>query len=171
MLHGIVKKLFDPRIRLKITFNILRRFFSRDTQVLTQSKRTDPVNNSKVDCLGISSLQICHLVKRSLKHLRRCHSVNILCLPVCLDQMCVSGTMRQYTQLNLRIIRINKYIAFLRHKYFPDQPSQFHSYRNILQIRFCTADPPGRGNRLIKRSVNPSIRSDIICQSVRIRGF
>ena len=61
--------------------------------------------------------------------------------------------MCQNTKFNLRIIGIHKSISFFRNKYFTNQTSKFHPYRNILKIRFGTADSSGRRNRLVKFSM------------------
>ena len=79
--------------------------------------------------------------------------------------------MCQNTKFNLRIIGIHKSISFFRNKYFTDQTSKFHSYRNILKIRFSTADSSGRRNRLVKFSMNPPIILNIIRQPVCICGL
>ena len=77
--------------------------------------------------------------------------MDILRFPVCLDQHFIPGHMRQHAQFDLGIIRIHKHISILRQKYLPDQTSEFHTDRNILQIRFRTADPSGRRHSLVKR--------------------
>ena len=93
-------------------FNILCRLFSRNTQILAQSKRTDSIHNTEINRFCISPLQICHFIKWYMEYLGSCHSVNIARLTVCLDQLFVTGTMRQNTKLDLRIIRIYKDAAF-----------------------------------------------------------
>ena len=85
-----------------------------------------------------------------MKNLRSCHPVDILCFPVRFDQHLISGKMGKNTQFNLRIIRIQKYKTIPWNKYFSDQTSQFHTHRDILQIRFRTADSSCRSDRLIK---------------------
>ena len=106
-----------------------------------------------------------------MKYFRRSQSVNVLCLCICLDQLLISGHMCKNTQLNLRIIRIQKYIPLLRHKYLTDQASQFHSHRNILKIRLCAADPACCSNRLIKCRMYSSVFRDNLEKPVRISGF
>ena len=149
-------------------FNILCRLFSRNTQILAQSKRTDSIHNTEINRFCISPLQICHFIKWYMEYLGSCHSVNIARLTVCLDQLFVTGTMRQNTKLDLRIIRIYKDAAFFWYKYFTDQTSKLHTNRYILQIRFCTADTSGCCDRLIEFTVNSSIHPYIICKSVCI---
>ena len=65
--------------------------------------------------------------------------------------------MCQHTQFDLRIICIHKYITIRWNKYLSDQASQFHTNRNILKIRLCTADPASCRNRLIETTMNPTI--------------
>ena len=57
MLHQTIQKVLDPRIGLKIFFNVFRSLFPADAEILAQSKRTDAVNDAKINCLGISSLK------------------------------------------------------------------------------------------------------------------
>ena len=148
--------------------DILRRLFSRNTQILAQSKRTDSIHNTEINCFCISSLQICHFIKWYVEYLGSCHPVNISRFTICLDQLLITGTMRQNTKLDLRVIRIHKDTTFFWHKYFTDQTSKFHTHRDILQIRFCTADTSCSCDRLIKFTVDSSIHSDIIRKSVCI---
>ena len=171
MCHSIIQKCLDSRICLKVIFNIFCSFFSANTQVLRQSKRTDPIYNTEIDRFRISSLKWSYLFKRNVKYLRSCNSMNILFFPVSLDQICVTGTMCQHTKFNLRIIGIHKNVSVLRHKYLPDQPSQFYPDRNILKIRLRAADPSGRCNCLIELAVDSSIFFNIIDQTICIRRF
>ena len=92
-----------------------------------------------------------------MKHLRSCDPVNVLCLPVCFDQCCISGAMCQHTQFYLRIISIYKHISRFRHKYFTDQPTKFYPRRDILQVWLCTADTSGRCDCLVEFSMDPVI--------------
>ena len=75
--------------------DILCRLFSRNTQILAQSKRTDSIHNAEINCFCISSLQICHFIKWYMEYLGSCHSVNISRFTICLDQLFITGTMRQ----------------------------------------------------------------------------
>lgn len=77
--------------------------------------------------------------------------------------------MRQHTQFNLRIICIHKYITIRWNKYLSDQASQFHTNRNILKIRLCTADPASCRNRLIETTTIKVSRS-IKEQNQRLRA-
>ena len=149
-------------------FNILRRFFFADAEILTQSKGTDAVDNAEIYSLGIASLQIRDLFERSMEYLGCCDPVNILFLSVGIDQLLISGHMGQYTQFDLRIIRIHEFISPPGDKYLADLSAQFHTHGNVLQIRFCGTDPPCGCNGLIEVRMNSSIRLDKSCQPVRI---
>ena len=106
-----------------------------------------------------------------MEHLGSSDPVNIFCMLISCDQVLIPGHMCQHTQLNLRIVRIDKYIPFFWHKNLSDQTTKFHTDRDILQIRLCAADTPCCCNRLIKGTVDSSIRSNAQCQSIRISGF
>ena len=106
-----------------------------------------------------------------MEYLRCCQAVDILCLSVCLDQFLVPGHMREYSKFDLRVVCIQKYKTIFRHKNFADQPSEFHSDRNVLKVRFRTADTSRRCDRLVKGRMDPSIRFDHGTQSVCISGF
>ena len=97
--------------------------------------------------------------------------MDVLCFPICLDQFLISGHMCKDSQLDLRIIRIQEHESVFRHKNLTDQSSKFHPDRNILKIRFCTADPSGCRNRLIKGRMNPSVCFDHSTQSICIGRF
>ena len=168
MCHRVIQELLDPGISLKIMFDILSRFFPRDAQILAQPERTDPVYDPEVHCLGISPLKIRHFIKRRVEYLGRGHPVDISCIPVCLDELFISGAVRQDPQLDLGIIRIHEHISLSRHKDFPDQPAKLHPYRYILKVGFRAAQSPGRGHCLIEFPVYPPVRPDKDRQPVRI---
>ena len=109
--------------------DILCRLFSRNTQILAQSKRTDSIHNTEINCFCISSLQICHFIKWYVEYLGSCHSVNISRFTICLDQLFITGAMRQNTKLDLRIIRIHKDTAF-----FSDRANWMASQRSLLNM-------------------------------------
>ena len=80
--------------------------------------------------------------------------------------------MGQHAKLDLGIVCVQKYKARLRHKDLADQPSKLHTHRNILKIRFRTADTSRRCNGLIKLAVDSLvIRPDITGQPICISGF
>ena len=85
-----------------------------------------------------------------MEYLRRRDPVDVLLVPVRVDQLLIAGAMSQDPKLYLRVVRIQEDIPFLRHEYFPYQPSQLHTHRNILQVRFRTADPPCGRDRLVE---------------------
>ena len=97
--------------------------------------------------------------------------MDVLRIPVGLDQPFISGKMCQHTKLDLGIVRVHEDTARLRHKNFPDQPAKFHPNRNILKVRLGTADPACGCDRLIEGAVDSAVRSDKTCQTIRISGF
>ena len=74
--------------------NDLIRLFARDGKILTKTKRADTIHDTKVYCLGITALQIRHLLKRRMKHFGGRSTVNILPLSIRLDQMLIARHMR-----------------------------------------------------------------------------
>ena len=64
--------------------------------------------------------------------------------------------MGHYSQLYLRVVRTEKYVARFRNKRFPNLASVFPAHRNILQVRVARRQAPRRRNRLIKRRVQVS---------------
>ena len=113
-------------------FNILRRFFFADAEILTQSKGTDAVDNAEIYSLGIASLQIRDLFERSMEYLGCCDPVNILFLSVGIDQLLIPGHMRQHAKLDLGIVCIHEFVALPRYKYLADLSAQFHTHGNVL---------------------------------------
>ena len=79
--------------------------------------------------------------------------------------------MCQDTKFDLGIVRIQKYIALFRNKYLTDQSSKFHSHRDILKIRLCTAYPSCCRNSLIKCRMYSAIFCDHTGQPICIGGF
>ena len=77
--------------------------------------------------------------------------------------------MCQNTKFNLRIIGIHKSISFFRNKYFTNQTSKFHPYRNILKIGILGGKPPGCGQHLVELGMDASVpRADIPGQRIQI---
>ena len=97
--------------------------------------------------------------------------MNILSLLICLDQGLIPGHMCQNTKLNLGIVCIKKNAAIFRYKNFTDQSPKFHTYRDILKIRLCTADPAGCSNGLVKGRMDPAILIDHTGKTICICGL
>ena len=169
--HRFIQKCLNSRISLEIILYILCCFFSCNAQILTQTKWADSVYYSKVYSLCISSLQIRYFIKWNMEYLRCRNPMNISCLSVCLNQLFIPWTVCQYTQFNLRIIRIYKNISFFRDKHLSKQSSKFCPDWNILQVRFCTANTSGSRDRLIKGSMYSSVCLNKTCKSVCISRF
>ena len=148
--HQSVQIPLDLRIGLKIALNVLRRLLLRDGEILAESKGADSVDDTKIDRLGIAALQIGHFVKRDVEYLRRRRPVNILCIPVCLDELLIPGQMRQYAQLDLGIIRIHKHKTGLWQKCLADQSSQLNPHRDVLEVRLRAAKASRRRDGLIE---------------------
>ena len=73
-----------------------------------------------------------------MEYLRSRHAVNILIAFERCNQAFIPGDMRQYTQLNLRIIGIQKAeFRTFGNEDFPKLSAQLQADRNILQIRLC----------------------------------
>ena len=106
-----------------------------------------------------------------MEYLRRRRPVNILCIPVCLDELLIPGQMRQHAQLDLRIIRIHKHKTGLWQKCLADQSSQFNPHRDVLEIRLRAGNPAGRCDRLVEPAVDPSVFPDIGSETVRVGGI
>ena len=101
LLHKSIQKSLYAWIGLKIFLDISSSLFSCNAKILAKTKRADTIYNTKIHRLGISSLQRSDLLKRNMKDLRRCQSVNIFRLSVSLDQLLIPGHVSKNTQLNL----------------------------------------------------------------------
>src|SRR5512135_1798778 len=82
--------------------------------------------------------------------------MNILISLESLEEKLIPRHMREYSELNLRIVGREQNEAVLRHKGFSYLLSLFPSYRNVLQIRVRAAQPSCRNDHLIERRVNAS---------------
>ena len=85
-----------------------------------------------------------------MEYLRRRRPVNILCIPVCLDELLIPGQMRQYAQLDLGIIRIHKHKNRSLAKCLADQSSQLNPHRDVLEVRLRAAKASRRRDGLIE---------------------
>ena len=85
-----------------------------------------------------------------MEYLRRRRPVNILCIPVCLDELLIPRQMRQHAQLDLRIIRIHKHKTGLWQKCLADQSSHFNPHRDVLEIRLRAAKASRRRDGLVE---------------------
>ena len=72
---------------------------------------------------------------RHAEHLRCRNRMDISAAVEAVDHGLVARDVREYAQLNLRIVRIHQHTARLRHKHFPDFSTQIRTNRDILQIR------------------------------------
>src|SRR5690606_6957579 len=62
--------------------------------------------------------------------------------------------MRQHTQLRLRVVGTEQYLALIGNKRASDFLTQFGSNRNILQVRIRRSHTAGSRTELLKSSVN-----------------
>ena len=106
-----------------------------------------------------------------MEYLRRRRPVNILCIPVCLDELLIPGQMRQHAQLDLGIICVHKHKTALWQKCLADQSSQFNPHRDVLEVGLRTAKASRRRDGLIEGRVDSAVLLDIIRQTVRIGRF
>ena len=98
--------------------------------------------------------------------------MDVLRIPVGLDQPFIPGKMCQHTKLDLGIVRVHEDTASaFGTKTLPDQPASsirtgmFCRFGSVLLIRPCGRD------RLIEGAVDSAVRSDKTCQTIRISGF
>ncbi len=97
--------------------------------------------------------------------------MDVLGLVVSLYEPLVPRHVGQNPKLDLGIIRIHEHKALLRHEDLPDLPTQGHADRNVLKIRFRTADPPRRRDGLVELPVDPPVGGDKGRKPVRIGGL
>ena len=159
----------QPGIGGKISVDILLGFLSGNPQILGQTEGRDPVDDSEVDRLSVRPLLIRDLFKGSMENQRGCRPVNVLSLPIGLDQPGILGQMRQYAKLNLRVIGIDKDAALHGGENPADLLAELHAYGDILQIRLRRGETSGGRHCLLKRTMYPTIVRNHLGQSIRVR--
>ncbi len=97
--------------------------------------------------------------------------MDILSLPVGVDQPLVPGHVGQHPQFDLGIIRVHKGVALLRHKDLADLPPQLHAHRNVLKVWFCAADAACGCDSLVKLAMDPAVLPNKPVQPLRISGI
>ena len=80
--HRLIQKRLHTRIRFKILVNIFQCLLAADTEILAESEGADPVNNPEIHRLGISPLELRHLFKGRMEHLRSRDPMDILLLVI-----------------------------------------------------------------------------------------
>src|SRR5215475_1325670 len=96
--------LLHSLIPVEIAIDEISRFIRRDSQLLSQSKRRLPVNDSKINGLGAGPLLWRDRSDRQTQHFRRGPAVNVFPCGERFRQSLIAGQVRHNTQLHLRII-------------------------------------------------------------------
>ena len=97
--------------------------------------------------------------------------MDILGFPVGFDQLFVTGHVRQDSQFDLGIVRVDKNAAFPRIETFPDPSAEIFAHGYILKVRVCAGQPAGRSDRLVKGRADTAVLLDTGQESVRISRF
>lgn len=130
--------------------------------IKANTEGSSEVNDKLIDRFRVPSLKVRHLFERYMEYLGRGDAVNIFLLFVCVDELFITGAVRQDAQFYLGIVGVDKHISVLWDKHLADQPAKLHPNRDVLQVRLRAADPSGRGNRLVELAVDSPILVNII---------
>ena len=117
-----------------------------------------PVDDAEIDRLGDPAHRF---VDGRLVDVEdpRCHGlVNVEVVREGPAQGRIVGIMREDPQLDLRIIGRQELPAGLaRDERLADLAAVLGAHRDILQVGVARAQPPGRGDALVERGVNPAV--------------
>ena len=83
----------------------------RQRQVAGQTDRTDAVDNTEIDRLGVAPNDRVHAFDRYVEHLARRHGVDVEPIAECLDQVVYAGDMCQHAQLNLTVVERDQLVS------------------------------------------------------------
>ena len=99
--------------------------------------------------------------------------MDILSRAECFNHMLILRDMRQHTQLDLRIVRVDQHMVVIRRNEHAAQfAPQLGTHRDILQIRVGRRQAAGRRDRLLEMRVDAAIlRADDLEQSLDIGAF
>ena len=119
----------------------------------------------------MTPLQRRHLILIHSEHLSGGGGVDILAGAESLLHGLVVGNMGQHPQLDLAVIRIHQHTAGLGDEHLADLSPKIGAHGNVLQIRLGGRQPPGGGDQVLERGVDPAVLPDLLHQSVGIGGF
>ena len=117
---------------VQIAVNIGLGFIPADADVLCQGELTDAVDNTEIDCLGMTTLQRRYLRSGDPKNLGGSGGVNVAAALKCLLHGFVIGNVGQHPQLNLAVVCVHQNKPGFWNKHFPDLRAQGGPNRNIL---------------------------------------
>ena len=83
----------------------------------------------------------------------------------------VTRDVGQQTQLELRIIRRDQFVAGFSHERAPDSPPQLSANRNVLQVRIARRETAGCRDGLIERTMNAPVARDLVRQRIRVHAL
>ena len=106
-----------------------------------------------------------------MEHLCRRAAVNIVVVEERLNHVRIVGDVRQHTQFNLRIVRVDQHPAGTREEEAAQLAPQLRAHRDILQIRLRGADAARTGFRLVKAGMNPAVRANHFQKAIAVGGF
>ena len=172
-LLDVLHIFLHARIGVKVGFDKLARLFARHADILREREIRDAVHDAEVDRLARGAHLRRDLLKRHMVDLGSRCGVNILPVLEGFDHVLVLRDMREHAQFDLRIIRVNQDVIFVRcDKHAAQFAAKLGADRNILQVRFGRGQASGGGHGLLKMRVNASVRrTDDLEKSLNVGAF
>ena len=169
--NDIFHVLPHARVILKIVFDIRLCFLPRHADILGKGKLRNTVDDAKIDSLRVPAHEGRHVLRRNMEDLRGRRRVDVHAGSKRSLHVRVVCDMRQNAQLNLAVVRVDKHPAVLRHEHFSDFASKLRAHGNVLEIRLCGAEPPGRRDHVLERRVDPAVVRDLLDKAISIGRF
>ena len=98
-------------------------------------------------------------------------SMDIKAGPECFLHGLVICDMRQHTQFNLTVIRIDEDTAVAGNKHPADLTAKFRADGNILQIWVCRGQAACSCDHVLECSVDTSVVGNLLNKAIRIGAF
>ena len=134
LLHCLLYKALHSAISLEVFLYEVCSFPSCYSQLTGKPEGAHAIHDTKVNCLGDSSLLRCHQRHFLIIDEGCCISMDIFTGDEGIPEALVLSKPCQHHQLNLGIVSTDEYVSFSRDEGASNQPSFIVSHRNILEI-------------------------------------
>ena len=157
----LVEVALHPAEALEVALHDLLGFASRDAQLLRKAVGRQAVDQAVRHRLDAAAQLRGHLIDGDIEDSGADIVVQVLTLPVSLNEARVFREMRHDAHLDLGVVGGNECLEALAHvEGRPDLAAGLGAHRDVLQVRVRRRESTGRGHRLVEGGVDAPVRLD-----------
>ncbi len=149
-------KAFDALVALEIAVDIVLGHLLADFEGLGQAEGAHPVDNPKIDHLGLAAQVVVDKPRQGLEDFRGSPGMDVFSIGKGLDQDRVARAVGQQAQFNLAVIGRHQRPALAGHERLPDPAAFLGTDRDVLEIGVGAAQPAGGRHGLVEGCVDPA---------------